>query len=93
MALSGKPAPTGIQVGIDVYFIYNNVPQKAKVVGTSSEVTNPNGDSVGKTKVIYSLEGYNKGFTTEEIFPTPVGLIEYFASLLQVSITIPDLGL
>ncbi len=86
MALSGKPTPTGIQVGTDAYFIHNNIPQKAKVIGTSSEITNPSEDSVGVAKINYYLEGYPKLFKSTEIFPDGYDLIVYLGSLIDIII-------
>jgi len=89
MALTGKPAATGIQVGSDAYFMYNNIPQTAKVVRTSSEVTNPNSDNNGITKVVYYLEGLTKSFEASDLFSSPEALITSLASILALDIDFP----
>lgn len=88
MPLSGKPAATELQVGEDVYFIYDNKPQAAKVVSTSTEVTNPNSDSSGVTETIYYLEGYSKAFSYQEVYDSKASLILQLSYLIGILIEI-----
>ncbi|MBS1494731.1 MAG: hypothetical protein JST55_14545 [Bacteroidetes bacterium] len=91
MPLSGKPAPTSLQVGSEAYFIYNNVLQKAKIVSTSTEVTNPNSDSSGVTKTIYHLEGFSRPFESEYLFSSYQLLLTYQSTLVGILIDFPGL--
>lgn len=68
MALSNKPAVTSLQVGDFGWFIYNNVPVKAKVVKTVSDVSNPNDDSNGVQINTYYFEGYSEKFPSSKIY-------------------------
>lgn len=88
MPLSGKPVPTELQVGSNVYFIYDNKPHMAKVVSTSTEVTNPNSDSTGVSETIYYLEGYSKAFSSQEVYASKASLILHLSYLIGILIEI-----
>lgn len=89
MALTNKPAPTDIQVGATAYFMFENIPQSATVVSTSSEVTNPELNNTGITKVVYYVEGYLKPFQFYELFSEPESLITHLASKLELDVEFP----
>jgi hypothetical protein len=68
MPLSNKPVPTSLQVGEFGWFIYNNVPAKAKIIKTVSDVSNPNNDSNGIQINSYFFEGYTGKFSSSQVY-------------------------
>lgn len=68
MALSNKPASTSLQVGDFGWFIYNNVPVKAKIVKTISDVINPDNNNTGIQINSYYFEGYSEKFASSQIY-------------------------
>ncbi len=74
MPITNKPTVTALQVGATAYFIYNNVPQSAKVLKTVSEVTDVNNDSTAEESVLYFLEGYTEPFHSSRLFTSKTNL-------------------
>jgi len=70
MALANKPAITALQVGNFVWFMYNSVPVKAKIIKTISDVSNPNDDSSGVQSNSYYLEGYYELYPSSKLYST-----------------------
>lgn len=89
MALTSKPTPTLTQVGQYAYFIRRNVPQKAKVIATTTEVANPNNDNAGVVTHFYYLEGFNEKFAAADVFDSAEGLIINLASFFGIEPTFP----
>lgn len=68
MALSNKPSTTSLQVGSYGWFIHNDVPVKAVIIKTVSDVSNPNNDSTGVQQNYYYFEGYSEKYHSSRVY-------------------------
>ncbi|MBS1513862.1 MAG: hypothetical protein JSS63_02445 [Bacteroidetes bacterium] len=68
MPITNKPSVTALQVGATAYFVYNNVPQSAKILKTVSEVTDSDNNGTAEEVVFYYLEGYLEPFTSSRLY-------------------------
>ena len=86
MAVSGKPAVTTVQVGANAYFMYNNLPRKAKVIKTVSEVTDANNDNTAEEVINYYCEGYSEPIKSTKVYASGSAL----ATVIDDAITALD---
>ena len=68
MPITNKPSVTPLQVGATAYFVYNNLPQSAKVIKTISEITDQDDNGTAEERVTYYLEGYTEAFHSSRLF-------------------------
>lgn len=74
MPITNKPTVTALQVGATAYFVYNNLPQSAKVLKSVSEVTDLDNNDTAEESVFYYLEGYTEPFHSTRLFSSKANL-------------------
>ena len=79
MPVSGQPTATTYQVGDEVYYIENNVPQLGEVSKTITEITDADSDSTAEVVSRYQLVGKGTAMYAEErLFASANNLKEWF---------------
>lgn len=74
MAVSSKPSVTAVQVGEYAYFIHNNIPCKAKVLKTISEVTDINADNTAEEVINYFCEAFTEPIRSTRVYASESAL-------------------
>lgn len=75
MALTNNPKKSKYQVGEAVYFLSDRKTVSALITNVSSVVSNPNNDASGKQKNLYSLYGFSRVFSEDELFHSKNALL------------------